>query len=342
MAPGNRKTPKRSTASESRYSLVEFMADFPDDETCLRWLWNTRFNLGETRAHCERCGEIRVFHRYVAKQQRQDWTCTACGLHVHPTAGTIFHKSSTSLHLWFYAMYLMTSTRCGISAKQLERELGVTYKTAWRMFTLIRNQLMTQDDPTPLSGVVEMDETYIGGKPRADDRREFAKAPNSRSAAQKWSDRTKAQVFGAVQRRRVEWLHDQPRPMVKQPGRVTAHVIPSRQKDTLMGHVVQRVDPSSVVYTDTAHAYTYVPASVHKTVNHHEREFVRDDVHTQTIDGFWSLVKRGITGTHHAVSRKWLQGYINEYVWRYNHRTDGRGMFALLILRAAFPVATSR
>src|SRR5581483_8031005 len=151
MAPGNRKAPRNAYWSDSQYMLVEFMADFPDDESCLVWLWEQRYNLGEDKAHCERCGEIRQFKRYTAKQQRQDWTCTACGLHVHPTAGTIFHKSSTSLQLWFYAMYLMTSTRCGISAKQLERELGVTYKTAWRMFHLMRNQLMTQDDET-LSG----------------------------------------------------------------------------------------------------------------------------------------------------------------------------------------------
>ena len=164
MAPGNRKNPKRSSASESQYSLVEFMADFPDDDACLTWLWNTRYNLDDDHAHCERCEEVRQFRRYRTKQQRQSWTCKACGLHVHPTAGTIFHKSSTSLHLWFYAMYLMTSTRCGISAKQLERELGVTYKTAWRMFTLIRNELMTQDDIEPLSGVVEMDEMYVGGQ----------------------------------------------------------------------------------------------------------------------------------------------------------------------------------
>ena len=168
MPPGNRKAPQRAASSESQYTLVEFMRDFPDDETCLTWLWNTRFNLGDDMAHCERCGEIRLFRRYASKQQRQDWTCTACGLHVHPTAGTIFHKSSTSLQLWFYAMYLMTSTRCGISAKQLERELGVTYKTAWRMFTLIRNELMGPEGTQP-SGHVEMDETYIGGKPRASD-----------------------------------------------------------------------------------------------------------------------------------------------------------------------------
>jgi transposase len=338
MAPGNRKAPKRSSASESQYSLVEFMRDFPDDETCLRWLWNTRYNLGDDTAHCERCGEIRTFHRYAAKQQRQDWTCTACGLHVHPTAGTIFHKSSTSLHLWFYAMYLMTSTRCGISAKQLERELGVTYKTAWRMFTLIRNQLMTQDNNPPLTGVVEMDETYIGGKARAKDRREFAKAENARSAAHKWADQKKVQVFGAVERSRVQWLDEQAKPTITRHGKVTAHVIPSRRKPTLMGHVVQRVDPESVVYTDSAHAYTYVPAKRQETVNHHAREYVRGDVHTQTIDGFWSLVKRGIDSTHHAVSQKWLQGYLNEYVWRYNHRDDGRSMFALPLLRSAIPL----
>src|ERR1039457_4028175 len=191
MAPGNRKAPKRSVASESQYSLVEFMRDFPDDETCLVWLWDTRYNLGDNQAHCERCEEIRPFKRYTAKQQRQDWTCTACGLHVHPTAGTIFHKSSTSLHLWFYAMYLMTSTRCGISAKQLERELGVTYKTAWRMFTLIRNELMGQADDAPLTGKVEMDEMYVGGRPRLGE-------VNGKADIRRWANENKVPVFGMI------------------------------------------------------------------------------------------------------------------------------------------------
>lgn len=314
------------------------MRDFPDDETCLRWLWNTRYNLGDDTAHCERCGEVRTFRRYMAKQQRQDWTCTACGLRVHPTAGTIFHKSSAGLHLWFYAIYLMTSTRCGISAMQLERELGVTYKTAWRMATLIRNELMTQDDDPPLSGVVEMDETYIGGKPRAEDRRRFAMAGNPQSAAVKWGIDCKVQVFGAVERNRRQWLTEDPKPTVTRHGKVTAHVTPSRRRVTLMDHVARRVDPESVVYRDTAHVYGEVPAKRHGTVNHHAKEFVRDQAHTKTIEGFWSLVKRGIDGTHHAVSAKWQHGYLNEYVWRYNHRDDEQSLFALLILRSAFPV----
>ena len=334
MPPVDRKNPKRAKSSESQYSLMEFSQRFPHDDACLQFLWRERYALDDNdSAHCPSCEEIRTFKKYEGKQQRQAWSCVACGHYLYPTAGTIFHKSSTSLHLWFYAMYIMASTRCGISAKQLERELGVTYKTAWRMFTLIRNQLMSQDETRPLAGVVEMDETYVGGKPRAEDRRRFAASPNTRSAALKWSDRTKAQVFGAVERNRKQSLDGQ-KPTVTQHGNVTAHVIPSRQKSTLMGHVARRVSLDAVVYTDTAHAYGSLPQR-HETVNHHEREYVRDDVHTQTIDGFWSLVKRGIDGTHHAVSDKWLQGYLNEYVWRYNRR-DHYPMF-LSLLEQIYP-----
>jgi transposase-like protein len=138
---------------------MEFMAQFPDDDACLEHLWRTRHSADGQHAVCARCKVERTFRRYENAKRRQSWTCTTCGLHVHPTAGTIFHKSSTSLHLWFYALFLITSTRCGISAKQLERELGVTYKTAWRMFNVIRNSLMAEPDITPLPGTVEADET---------------------------------------------------------------------------------------------------------------------------------------------------------------------------------------
>lgn len=130
MPPVNRNKPRRCGSSTSQYSLMEFMREFPNDATCLEWLWRNRYSKDGKHAHCPKCGKNAIFERYETSQQRQSWTCTACGNHLHPTAGTIFHKSSTSLHLWFYAMYLMTSTRCGISAKQIERELGVTYKTA--------------------------------------------------------------------------------------------------------------------------------------------------------------------------------------------------------------------
>ena len=155
----------------------------------------------------------------------------ACGHYLYVNGRTIFHKSSTSLHLWFYAMYLMTSTRCGISAKQLERELGVTYKTAWRMFHLIRNELMRQDDDPPLTGVVEMDEMYVGGRVRRSDHAQWAALPKSlrRQAAQQWSLANKTQVFGAVEGTASSGIDGEPRPTVAAPRTVTAHVIPSEQ-----------------------------------------------------------------------------------------------------------------
>src|SRR5687768_2191646 len=162
MPSVDRNNPKRATSSESQYSLMEFMREFPDDATCLDWLWRNRYSEDGEHAYCPKCDTERVFKRYTTSQQRQSWTCNGCGYHLHPTAGTIYHKSSTSLHLWFYAMFLMTSTRCGISAKQMERELGVNYKTAARIMKKIRGDLMEQDD-IPFTGPVEADETYMGG-----------------------------------------------------------------------------------------------------------------------------------------------------------------------------------
>ena len=152
---------------------MEFMRDYPDDAACLEHLWRSRYSADGEHADCPKCGHERVFRKYQTAQGRQSWTCTGYGHHVHPTAGTIFHKSSTSLHLWFFAIYMMTSTRCGVSAKMLEREIGVSYKTAWRMLNKIRNELMV-DDGEPLRGDVEVDEASVDGKPRKPGQRYLA------------------------------------------------------------------------------------------------------------------------------------------------------------------------
>ncbi len=327
MTPVDRNKPERAASSESSWSLMEFLRDFPDDAACLDWLWRTRYAVDGEHAVCPKCEVERTFRKYAIANRNTAWTCTACGLHVHPTAGTIFHKSSTSLHLWFYAMYLMVSTRCGISAKQLERELGVTYKTAWRMFHLIRNQLMEQDDE-PLSGDVEMDEMYVGGKPRLRDAAEWRGLPSweRQRAVARFTSRKKTPVFG----------------MVERGGKVSAHVVPSTQGETLGAHVEARVLPSAVIFTDEAPTYVGIAGKggyEHRRIHHAAKVYVQGDVHTNTIEGFWSLVKRGVGGTHHAVSAKYLQGYLNEYVWRYNRRNDKRAMFWSLLLRAAAPVA---
>src|SRR3954449_7103095 len=163
MAANDRNNPTRRPSSTSTYSLMEFMREFPDDAACLDFLWRERYAPDGHTADCPKCERPRRFHRV---KSRPSYSCDTCGKHLHPTAGTIYHRSATSLHLWFYAQYLMTSTRCAVSAKHLERELGVGYKTAWRMANLIRNKLMDQEDDPPLSGEVEMDEMYIGGRRR--------------------------------------------------------------------------------------------------------------------------------------------------------------------------------
>ena len=309
MPKVDRSNPKRSGASESRYTLMDFMREFPDDEACLNWLWRTRFSEDGEHAWCPKEGRERAFKRYDTAQRRQSWTCTGCGYHLHPTAGTIFSKSATALHLWFYGIYLMTSTRCGISAKQLERELGVGYKTAWRMFHLIRSLLA--EDATDLTGTVEVDTTYIGGKARYTN-------GMTRSAAIKAGMAKKVTVLG----------------MVERGGRVRAIVNPEHP---LAIGVRAHVLPSSIVYTDEAAAFQRLGnhGYQHSRVHHKLKVYVDGDVHTNTIEGFWSLVKRGIGGVYHSVSAKYLQMYLDEYAYRYNHRHDDTDLFTLVMREAA-------
>jgi transposase-like protein len=195
MPPVDRNSPKRGASSASTYSLMEFVRECPDDEACLDMLWRQRFAPDGHHAACPKCERERKFHRVT---KRPNYACDSCGYHLRPLAGTIFHKSSTSLHLWFYAMYLMASTRCGVSAKHLERELGVTYKTAWRMFNLIRNKLMAEDEGM-LSGDVEVDETSVDGKPKRAPGERFS-TPTTRSDAAKLRERSRATVVAAVER----------------------------------------------------------------------------------------------------------------------------------------------
>lgn len=309
MPPVDRNKPKRAASSESRYSVMEFMREFPDDAACLDFLWRTRYSDDGEHAYCPApsCRRERTFKRYATAQQRQSWSCTACGHKLHPTAGTIFHKSSTSLHLWFYGMFLMTSTRCGISAKQLERELGVTYKTAWRMMNLIRNELMEQDE-RPLEGDVEADETWIGGRPRA-------------HGTKRGTDHRieKPIVLG----------------MVERGGRVHAEIIPFSGAGDIRPRVLEGVKAGSTLYSDSFQVYRTMAGTFdHYWVDHSAGVYVSGDVHTQTIEGFWSTLKNGIRGTYHAVSVKWLASYLNEYVYRYNTRMDETDPFLTLLARA--------
>jgi transposase len=315
VPPANRHDPQRTACSDSQFSLMEFMREFPDDTACLEHLWRTRHAPDGEHAHCPKCDQERTFKRYATKQGRQSWTCTGCGHHVHPTAGTIFEKSSTSLHLWYYGMYLMASTRCGISAKQLERELGVSYKTAWRMLNRIRTELMAQDDQ-PLEGDVEVDETAGGGRVRASDTR-----------------KGKAWVRAKVSNRPTIWA------AVERGGRVRAHVVKSRGTYDVEPPIFEYILPTSMIFTDEWKGYTDRIGSTfigHRRIRHEDKIYVSGDVHTQTIEGFFGNMKNGIRGTYHSVSSKWLPSYLNEYCFRYCERSNTtRSMFFTLLDRAA-------
>jgi transposase-like protein len=202
----------------------------------------------------------------------------------------------------------MTSTRCGISAKQLERELGVGYKTAWRMFHLIRGLLA--ENVTDLSGTVEIDETYIGGVKR----------------------QMRGETMSQLHKRRYD-AKVRVQGMVERGGRVRADV---SMDGPLLPNVLMHVVPSAMIYTDETPAYKRLTVSgyAHRRVHHTSKVYVSGDVHTNTIEGFWSLVKRGISGVYHSVSKKYLQMYFDEYIFRYNHRDDDVPMFDQVLGRA--------
>jgi len=228
-------------------------------------------------------------------------------------AGTIFEHSSTSLRLWYYAMYLMASTRCGISAKQIQRETGVTYKTAWRMFRQIRS-LLSEGDMQLEGEAVEMDEMYYGGTSKGHAGRPMR------------GDKQKSPVIGIMERSSTRRV-----------GRVKALATPDVTADRVMGIVHEHILPKSTVFTDEYVIYDRLGARVkeHQRINHSSKVYVMGNVHTNTIEGFWSLVKRGIGGVYHQVSQKYLQSYLNEYSFRYNRRDQGNLIFTSLLKRVA-------
>jgi transposase len=304
MGKTNRNEPKNARSSDATATLFDFERRFPDDGACLDWLVDHLYPDGIL---CPKCGKVTKHHRV---KSRTCYECQFCGHQEYPMRGTIFEGSSTSLRLWFYAIYLMASTRCGISAKQLEREIGVSYPTALRMFRQIRT-LLGQDEDSPLSGTVEIDETFIGGKPRALQLR----TPTERG---KWG-KDKQVVAGAVQRK----------------GRVAAHVVPDSRGQSLVPFVKTKVLPASVVYTDELASYKRLGREgyQHSRINHSERIYVSGDVHTNTIEGFWALLKNGLRGVYHSVSDRHLQSYVDEYVFRYNSREHPLGMFDAFLNR---------
>ncbi len=274
-----------------RYTIKHFRSQFGTDEACLQFLFDERFG---PQYVCKKCDKSGLYHPI---SKRKGYACS-CGEQVNPAAGTILHKSETKLTDWFFAIFLMSQSRNGVSAKELERHLGVTYKTAWRVCKQIR-KLMAQS-PSMLSGTVEADGTYIGGKRRLKHKME-----------------NKSAVVGLVERK----------------GSVLAQKVDAEDTFTLLPLVRKNVAIGSFVFSDEHPTYKKLPqfGYSHDYITHSKDQYVRGEIHTNTIEGFWSQVKRSIDGTYHAVSPKYLQTYLDEFVFRYNHRLEP--VFPVLLAR---------
>lgn len=287
-----------------KFTVREFFKRFPDDATCLQHIMEVRYGL---RHDCQKCGTVdATFHRLG---NRPAYSCASCGAHVYPCSGTIFQDSRTPLTVWFYAIYLFVVTRHGVSGKELERQLGVTYKTAWRMGDQIRKLMCKADGFAILQGHVELDEAYVGGVRRGGKR--------GRGAA------GKTIVMGLKERG----------------GRMATQIIPNIKKGTLRDVVLDNVEPGSIVSTDELMSYTLLPGDgyQHGMVSHGAKRWAKVDPvtganhHVNHVESFWHLFKRSIRSTHIHVSSKHMDKYLGEFTFRSNHREMKNAMFDLLI-----------
>ena len=281
------------------FTITQFNEHFPTEEACLELMFTHRY--GSLR-HCPACEKRTTFHRV---KRRKCYTCQWCGYQLHPMADTIFHKSDTPLKHWFYAIFLFANSKNGVAAKELERQLGVTYKTAWRIAKQIR--ILFHSPTRKLSKTVEMDDTYIGG---------VAHGKRGRGAA------GKSIVLGAVQRE----------------GRMAASVVTNLSANTVRPFIEKHIRPGAALMTDEFKTYRRTRKGyAHRTVNHSSGTYVRGNVHTNTIEGFWSQLKRSISGTYHAVSSKYLQSYVDEFAYRYSKRHALSSLFFPMLARAGRP-----
>ncbi len=277
------------------------MATFPTEDDCRTFLIARRWPKGIA---CPRCGKSGAV--YELKTRPWHWECAnkECrkgnAYRFSVIAGTIFENTKQPLKTWFEVLWSMLNAKKGISAMQIQRQIGCTsYQTAWYMCHRLRAG-MRDADFCQLMGIVEVDETYIGGKNK--NRHRNKRTPGRGPA-------NKITVIGAIARK----------------GSVVARMIEDAEAETLKGFVRDAVSKNvELVVTDDAAAYTGLPEDgyLHESVNHSQGEYVRGIVHTGTIDGFWSLLKRGIMGSYHHVSKKYLPLYINEFSYRYNNRKN--------------------
>ncbi|MBK1636256.1 hypothetical protein CKO19_10960 [Rhodovulum adriaticum] len=282
-------------------NVRQFFAQFPNDEACLAHLFNVRFGQGYVCPKCEREA------KWYPLTNEKAYSCQWCGHHIHPMVGSIFEKSRTPLQLWFYAIFLFTTSRHGVSAKELQRQLGVTYKTAWRMAALIREHMAAIDGDEPLGSdgeVVEIDEAYVGGEKK-----------NS------YGQRDKTIVLG----------------MVERGGDALVKVVPNMKGETVSKVVAKNVAPGAEIHADMHVSYDQLRKQGFDLKRINKKAlgaYVGPNGETvNAIENFWRHLKCSIEGTHISVSPKYLERYAKEFEYRFNRRMRPETMLSELLSR---------
>jgi len=290
-------------------NLLTIFKRFPDQEACIEYLEKVRWG---AEAHCPHCGSTDVARKSESERVGR-WNCHACRSSFNVLAGTIFEKTKVPLQKWFLAIGLIVNAKKSLSSGQLARDLDLNQKTAWFMQQRIRAAMLTAEGDL-LQGIVEVDETYVGGKPRKGNRRDDDK-PTKRGRGT-----SKIAVVGAVERG----------------GRVIARVADDLTGKGLLRFLRSSVRPEgTLLITDELSAYNAAGAIFQRAVINHKEAYAFGETHTNSIEGFWSLIKRSWYGSHHHYTRRFMPLFTAETCWKYNQRRNDdafgtfmRGCFA--------------
>jgi len=286
-----------TNAAQNFDSLFDLMEAFPTEQHAIDYLRAIRWGANDEHAYCSYCGSTRIMHFKDGKNHK----CSDCRKRFSIKVGTIFSDSKIQLRKWFMAIWLITSHKKGIASTQLAKDIKVTQKTAWFMLHRLRHAATTKSFNAPLDGDVEVDETYTGGK---------SKNMHAKDRAQRKQYKNKAAIIGVL----------------KRDGELRATHLASPTHKLMQNKVCENMSTDARLITDGAGQYKALKSEYnHYTVNHANGEYVRDGIHTNSIESVWALFKRQLIGTHHWVSKKHLQHYIDEMTWRFNRRSNGEG-----------------